>query len=52
MLSLILDHIDDLEVRKDPLVDQLLKRVYNTNPLGPKYNSTWDVNVAPNQTTT
>ena len=43
MLSTTLGKIDGFDIGKHPLVVQLLKGVYHSNPPRPKYNATWDV---------
>jgi len=48
MLSVTLDPIDGHPIGSHPLVIQLLKGVYNSNPPQPKYKELWDADVVLN----
>ena len=52
MLSVTLDPIDGHPIGSHPLVIQLLKGVYNSNPPQPKYKELWDADVVLNHLST
>ena len=44
-VSMTHEQVEGVPVGKHPLVSQLLKGIYNSRPLQPRYSTTWEVDI-------